>query len=160
MQLDFSDQIKAANLFSVKTPSYDEFKLSENGEKFLQTFASADKNVLVSVLENAFAAAKTFHRPGVSDFEMAIARLSRYTKTGDAKLLTTNYVDLENIEFGLAKVLIVQNKLSEKDFRAEASKVEIEICDCEEPEMEDGEESDASKTCAKCGKKTKAKKNC
>jgi adenine-specific DNA methylase len=47
---------------------------------------------------------------------------------------------------------------AKKDSKAETV-IKVEECECEDPEEEDDmEESDSKKTCAKCGKKIKAKK--
>lgn len=171
MELDFSDQIKTANFnFTPKNPKFGSFKLSENAEKFIESIASeTNKEILVSVAQNALQAAKSFHRPGFSDVEVAIARICRFAKYGDPKMLTANHVDLADIEFALAKVTVAQHKLKTEDFLT-AAKIEIEIeddkeeddsedegetCDCEESDMK---EVDGKVTCAKCGKPAKAKK--
>ena len=168
-ELDFSAQIKAANFnFAPKTHKFEGFKLSENGEKFLSSIASeTNKEILSSVAQNAFQAAKGFHRVGFSDVEVAVARICRFANYGDAKMLTANHVDLTDIEYALAKVTVAKNKLQTSDFLT-AAKIEIEVeddkeeedgetCDCEEPEME---EMDGKKVCKTCGKAAKAKKFC
>lgn len=171
-ELDFSDQIKAANFnFTPKTQKFGAFKLSENGEKFIQSIASeTNGEILASVAQNAFEAAKNFHRVGFSDLEVAVARICRYAKYGDAKMLTSEHSNLSDLEFALAKVTVAQNKLKTEDFLT-AAKIEIEVedeeneededegetCDCEKPDMQ---ETDGKKTCASCGKPAKAKKNC
>lgn len=162
-ELDFSAQIKAANFnFAPKTPKFEGFKLSENGEKFLTSIASeTNKEILVSVAQNAIQAAQSFHRVGVSDLEVAVARISRFAKHGDTKMLTANHVDLADIEFALAKVTVAKNKLQTSDFLALAEE-EMEDedegeCECEDSEMK---EVEGKKVCASCGKPAKAKKNC
>ena len=171
-ELDFSAQIKAANFnFAPKNPKFEGFKLSENAEKFLTSLASeTNKEILSSVAENAIQAAKNFHRVGFSDLEVAVARISRFAKHGDSKMLTANHVDLADIELALAKVTVAQHKLKTEDFLT-AAKIEIEIeDDKEEDDMEDGEtcdceesdmkEVDGKMICSKCQKPAKAKKNC
>ncbi len=171
-ELDFSAQIKAANFnFTPKNLKFEGFKLSENGEKFLTSIASeTNKEILVSVAENALQAAKGFHRVGFSDLEVAVARISRFAKHGDPKMLTANHVDLADIEYALAKVTVAQHKLKTEDFLT-AAKIEIEIeddkeeedgedekeCECEDSEMK---EVDGKMICSKCQKPAKAKKNC
>lgn len=172
-ELDFSAQIKAANFnFAPKNPKFEGFKLSENGEKFLSSIASeTNKEILSSVAENAMQATKGFHRVGFSDLEVAVARISRFAKHGDPKMLTANHVDLADIELALAKVTVAQHKLKTEDFLT-AAKIEIEIEDDkeEEDDMEDGETCDCEESdmkevdgkviCSKCQKPAKAKKNC
>lgn len=160
-ELDFSAQIKAANFnFAPKTHKFEGFKLSENGEKFLSSIASeTNKEILSSVAQNAFQAAKGFHRVGFSDVEVAVARISRFAKHGDSKMLTANHVDLADIEYALAKVTVAKNKLQTSDFLT-AAKIEIEVeddkeeedgetCYCEESDMK---EADGKVVCAKCNR--------
>lgn len=173
-EIDFSAQIKEKNFnFAPPTKKFGEFALSERAKTFLEAKASVFNDasnkettpeILASVVQNGFEAAKNFLRPGVSDLQMAVARLNRYLKYGDAKLLTNEAIDLLDLEYSLASVNVAQNKLTEGDFKAS---IEIEIededeegdtCDCEEPEMEDGESG--AKVCAKCKKPAKAKKKC
>lgn len=171
-ELDFSAQIKAANFnFAPKNLKFEGFKLSENGEKFLTSIASeTNKEILVSVAKNAIQAAQNFHRVGFSDLEVAVARVSRFAKHGDARMLTNEHVDLADIEYALAKVTVAQHKLKTEDFLT-AAKIEIEIeddkeeedgedekeCECEDSEMK---EVDGKMICSKCQKPAKAKKNC
>jgi hypothetical protein len=124
-ELDFSDQIKAANFnFTPKTQKFGGFKLSENAEKFIQSIASeTNGEILVSVAQNAFEAAKSFHRAGYSDLEVAVARISRFAKNGDSKMLTTEHVNLSDIEYALAKVTATQHKLKTSDFLSVAEEV-------------------------------------
>lgn len=161
MELDFSDQIKTANFnFTPKNPKFGSFKLSENAEKFIESIASeTNKEILVSVAQNAIQAAKSFHRVGFSDVEVAVARICRFAKHGDAKMLTANHVDLADIEFALAKVIVAQNKLQASDFLAlaEEEMEDGDECECEDSEMK---EVEGKKVCASCGKPAKAKKNC
>ena len=137
-----------------------------NGEKFLTSIASeTNKEILSSVAENAIQAAKGFHRVGFSDLEVAVARISRFAKHGDSKMLTANHVDLADIEYALAKVTVAQHKLKTSDFLAlaeEEMEDEDEDEDEKECECEDSEtkEVDGKVVCAKCGKPAKAKKNC
>lgn len=162
-ELDFSAQIKAANFnFAPKNPKFEGFKLSENGEKFLTSLASeTNKEILASVAENAVQAAKNFHRVGFSDLEVAVARISRFAKHGDSKMLTANHVDLADVEYALAKVTVAQHKLKTSDFLSLAEE-EMEDenkkeCECEDSEMK---EVDGKMICSKCQKPAKAKKNC
>jgi hypothetical protein len=172
MEIDFSAQIKEKNLsLSPKKVKLGEFELSERAKTFLEAKASTfneastketSAEILASVMQNGFEAAKNFLRPGVSDLQIAIARLNRFLKYGDAKLLTVEPIDILDVEYSLASVNAAQNKLTENDFKAS---IEIEIedenedtCDCENPEMEDGESE--SKVCSKCKKPAKAKKKC
>lgn len=167
-ELDFSAQIKAANFnFAPKNIKFGDFKLSEKAEKFLESFAS-DKAILTSVAQNAFQAAKGFHRVGFSDLDVAVARICRFANHGDSKMLTAEHVDLADLEYALAKVTVAQNKLETGDFLV-AAKIEIEIedekegedgedgetCDCEESDMK---EVDGKQICGKCNKPAKAKK--
>ncbi len=166
-ELDFSAQIKAANFnFAPKNPKFEGFKLSENGERFLTSLASeTNKEILVSVAENALQAAKNFHRVGFSDLEVAVARISRFAKYGDSKMLTANHVDLTDIEYALAKVTVAQHKLKTSDFLAlaeeemededddsEDESEDEDECECEDSEMK---EVDGKTVCAKCGLKKK-----
>lgn len=167
-ELDFSAQIKAANFnFAPKNLKFEGFKLSENGEKFLTSIASeTNKEILVSVAENALQAAKGFHRVGFSDLEVAVARISRFAKHGDPKMLTANHVDLADIEYALAKVTVAQHKLKTSDFLAlaeeemedeeeddsEDESEDEDECECEDSEMK---EVDGKTVCAKCGLKKK-----
>lgn len=168
-EVDFSSQIKAKNFsFAPKIQKLGEFKLSDSAKSFLEAKASAynkesaketSAEILASVVQNGFDVAKNFLRPGVSDLQMAIARLNRFLRYGDAKLLTSESVDILDVEYAVASASIAQNKLKETDFKAS---IEIEIedekeCECED-EMET-EEVDGKKVCAKC-KKAKAKKDC
>ena len=163
-ELDFSAQIKAANFnFAPKTPKFGDFKLSEKAENFLQSIASdSNKEILASVAKNGLDASKNFHRLGVSDVEMAVARVCRYAKHGDAKMLTADYVDLSDLEYALAKVVVAQNKLQTSDFLSLAEEEEEDEedeneCECEDSETE---EVDGKIVCSKCKKSAKAKKKC
>lgn len=166
-ELDFSAQIKAANFdFTPKTQKFEGFKLSENGEKFLTALASENnKEILVSVAKNAIQAAQNFHRVGFSDLEVAVARISRFAKHGDARMLTNEHVDLADIEYALAKVTVAQHKLKTSDFLAlaeeqmedeeddsEDESEDEDECECEDSEMK---EVDGKTVCAKCGLKKK-----
>ncbi len=71
-------------------------------------------------------------------------------------------VDITDFEFGMARLTIAKEKLSEADFKELKAEMEEddedeEECECEEPEMEDS--ADGYKVCGKCGKKAKAKKS-
>lgn len=166
MEVDFSAQIKARNLcFASKPVEFEGFKLSDKAKNFLSAKSSERVEILASVVQNGFEAAKNFFRPSVSDFEYSIARLNRFLKTGDSALLTASLVDISDFEFGMARLTIAKEKLSEADFKELKAEMEDEedeeddgeTCDCEEPEME--EDGMGKKVCAKCGKKTKAKKS-
>lgn len=169
MEVDFSAQIKEKNLsLSPRKVKLGEFELSERAKTFLEAKASifnelstkeTSAEILASVMQNGFEAAKNFLRPGVSDLQIAIARLNRFLKYGDAKLLTHEVVDILDVEYSLASVNVAQNKLTENDFKASIEiEIEDETCDCEDPEMEDAESG--AKVCAKCKKPAKAKKKC
>lgn len=176
-EVDFSAQIKEKSFnFSPKRPKLGEFALSERAKTFLETKASTfnedsaketSAEILASVVQNGFEVAKNFLRPGVSDLQIAVARLNRYIKYGDAKLLTNEPVDLLDLEYSLASVNAAQNKLTEGDFKA-SIKIEIEdeedeeddeeeTCDCESSDMKT---VDGKTSCSKCGKPAKAKKSC
>lgn len=174
MEVDFSAQIKARNLcFASKPVEFEGFKLSDKAKNFLSAKSSERVEILASVVQNGFEAAKNFFRPSVSDFEYSIARLNKFLKTGDSALLTASLVDISDFEFGMARVTIAKEKLSEADFKELKAETKItieqedeeeddeeesgETCDCEEPEMEDS--ADGKKICGKCGKKAKAKKS-
>lgn len=174
MEVDFSAQIKARNLsFASKPVEFEGFKLSERGKAFLSVKSPNEKiEVLASVVQNGFEAAKNYFRPKVSDFEVAIARLNKFLTSPKSELLTAGFVNLDDVEVGLARVAIAQHRLTEADFREAKAEVEVtieqeddgedegETCDCEDPEMEDSADG-MTKTCGKCGKKmAKAKKNC
>jgi hypothetical protein len=122
-QIDLSDKIKELNQdFTSKVPKFGAFKLSENGEAFLKTKVSefegkVSLDVLTSVARNAFEAAQNFLRPGFSDVDFAVARLTKYLKTGDAKFLTTEQVDIGDVEYSLAAINVVKYRLTEADFR-------------------------------------------
>lgn len=159
MEVDFSAQIKARNLsFASKPIEFEGFKLSERGKAFLEAKAPNEKiEVLASVVQNGFEAAKNFFRPKVSDFEVAIARLNKFLTSPKSELLTAGFVNLDDVEIGLARVAIAQHRLTEADFReAKAEMEEEDECECEDSEEE---EIDGKKVCAEC-KKAKAKKNC
>lgn len=172
MEVDFSAQIKARNLCLASKPiEFDGFKLSDKAKNFLSAKSSERVEILASVVQNGFEAAKNFFRPSVSDFEYSIARLNKFLKTGNSALLTASLVDISDFEFGMARLTIAKEKLSEADFKELKAETKItieqedeeeeddsETCDCEDPEMEDS--ADGSKVCAKCGKKAKAKKSC
>lgn len=165
MEVDFSAQIKARNLcFASKPVEFEGFKLSDKAKNFLSAKSSERVEILASVVQNGFEAAKNFFRPSVSDFEYSIARLNKFLKTGNSALLTSSLVDITDFEFGMARVTIAKEKLSEADFKELKAEMEEddedddeEECECEEPEMEDS--ADGSKVCGKCGKKAKAKKS-
>ena len=154
-EVDFSASIKARNFdFASKPPKLGDFALSDKALKFLETKASthnekAEKpltpEILQSVCQNAFEAGKNFFRPGISDLHLVIARLNKFLKTGDAKLLTSEFCEVSDLEISLARVAIAQEKLAEKDFKSSKAEMEME---------------GKKETCAKCGKKAKAKKNC
>lgn len=161
MEVDFSAQIKARNLsFASKPLEFDGFKLSERGKAFLSVKSPNEKiEVLASVVQNGFEAAKNFFRPKVSDFEVAIARLNKFLTSPKSELLTAGFVNLDDVEIGLARVAIAQHRLTEADFReakAEMEEEDEDECECEDSEME--ESADGTKICGKCGKKAKAKK--
>ncbi len=128
-EIDFSASIKARNFdFAPKTQKLGEFALSDKGLKFLEAKASAynekaekeiSPEILQSVCQNAFEAGKKFFRPGISDLHFAIARINKFLKTGDAKLLTSEAFELSDLELSLAKVTAAQEKLVEADFRKE-----------------------------------------
>lgn len=172
MEVDFSAQIKARNFsFASKSVEFSGFKLSERGRAFLSVKSPNEKiEVLASVVQNGFEAAKNFFRPKVSDFEVAIARLNKFLTSPKSELLTAGFVNLDDVEIGLARVAIAQHRLTEADFREAKAEVKVTIeqedeendsedeCECENSEMEDS--ADGSKVCAKCGKKAKAKKSC
>lgn len=174
MEVDFSAQIKSRNLcFASKPIEFEGFKLSDKAKNFLSAKSSERVEILASVVQNGFEAAKNFFRPSVSDFEYSIARLNKFLKTGDSALLTSSLVDISDFEFGMARVTIAQEKLSQSDFKELKAETKItieqedeeddeeesgETCDCEEPEME--EDGMGKKICGKCGKKAKAKKSC
>lgn len=172
MEVDFSAQIKSRNLcFASKPLEFDGFKLSDKAKNFLSAKSSERVEILASVIQNGFEAAKNFFRPSVSDFEYSIARLNKFLKTGNSALLTSSLVDISDFEFGMARVTIAKEKLSEADFKELKAETKITIeqedeededdedeCECEDSEMEDS--ADGSKVCAKCGKKAKAKKSC
>lgn len=165
MEVDFSAQIKARNLsFASKPLEFDGFKLSERGKAFLAVKAPNEKiEVLASVVQNGLEAAKSFFRPKVSDFEVAIARLNKFLVSPKSELLTSGFVNLDDVEVGLARVTIAQHRLTEADFlqvKAEMEEDEDdeeEECECEDSEME---EVDGKKICGKCSKPVKAKKTC
>lgn len=173
-EVDFSAQIKEKSFnFSPKRPKLGEFALSERAKTFLETKASTfnedsaketSAEILASVVQNGFEVAKNFLRPGISDLQIAVARLNRYLKYGDAKLLTSEPVDLLDLEYSLASVNVAQNKLTEGDFKALAkadpepdAKDPAETCECETPDMKT---TDGKTSCSKCGKPAKAKKSC
>lgn len=172
-EVDFSASIKAKNFdFAPKIQKLGDFALSDKGLKFLEAKAYAhnekaekpvSSEILQSVCQNAFESAKNFFRPGISDLHLAIARLNKFLKTGDAKLLTSEFSEVSDLEISLARVSIAQEKLAEKDFKSSAeTKVIIEqedkdSCECEDDMGE--EEVEGKKVCASC-KKAKAKKNC
>lgn len=163
MEVDFSAQIKSRNLsFASKSIEFEGFRLSERGKAFLSVKAPNEKiEVLASVVQNGFEAAKNFFRPKVSDFEVAIARLNKFLSFPKRELLTAGFVNLDDVEIGLARVAIAQHRLTEADFReakAEMEKEDEDECECEVSEMEDS--ADSTKICGKCGKKAKAKKSC
>ena len=172
MEVDFSAQIKARNLsFASKPVEFEGFKLSERGKAFLSVKSPNEKiEVLASVVQNGFHAAKNFFKPKVSDFEYVVARLNKYLANPQSELLTASVVNVDDMDVGLARLTIAKNKITESDFREAKAEVKIaieqeddsedggETCDCEDPEMEDS--ADGKKTCAKCGKPAKAKKNC
>ncbi len=127
MEIDFSAQIKEKNFnFSPAKQKLGEFELSERAKVFLEAKASVfnDKaakettsEILASVVQNGFEASKNFLRPGISDFQIAIARLNRYLNYGDAKLLTSEAFDISDVEYSVASVNIAENKLVESDFK-------------------------------------------
>jgi transcriptional regulator of heat shock response len=171
MEVDFSAQIKSRNLcFASKPLEFDGFKLSDKAKNFLSAKSSERVEILASVVQNGFEAAKNFFRPKVSDFEVAIARLNKFLTSPKSELLTAGFVNLDDVEIGLARVAIAQHRLTEADFREAKAEVKVTIeqedeeddsedeCECENSEMEDS--ADGSKVCAKCGKKAKAKKSC
>lgn len=166
MEVDFSAQIKARNLsFASKPLEFEGFKLSERGKAFLAVKAPNEKiEVLASVVQNGLEAAKSFFRPKVSDFEVAIARLNKFLTSPKSELLTAGFVNLDDVEIGLARVIIAQHRLTEADFREAKAEMEEDDeeededeCECEDSEME---EVDGKKICARCEKKAKAKKSC
>lgn len=166
-EIDLSTLIKAKNFdFSSKAPKLGDFALSDKGLRFLEAKAAihnekAEKpissEILQSVCQNAFEAGKNFFRPGISDLHLAIARLNKFLKTGDAKLLTSEFCEVSDLEVSLARVAIAQEKLAEKDFKSSKAEDGEKTCECEDETGE--EEVEGSKVCAKC-KKAKAKKNC
>ena len=169
MEVDFSAQIKARNLsFASKPVEFDGFKLSERGKAFLSVKSPNEKiEVLASVVQNGFEAAKNFFRPKVSDFEVAIARLNKFLTSPKSELLTAGFVNLDDVEIGLARVAIAQYRLTEADFREAKAEVKITIeqedgeddsedegeCECEDSEME--EDSEGKKICGKCSRPVK-----
>lgn len=172
-EIDFSASIKAKNFdFAPKLQKLGEFALSDKALKFLEAKASAhnekaekpiSSEILQSVCQNAFEAAKNLFRPGISDLHLVIARLNKFLKTGDAKLLTSEFSDVSDLEISLARVAIAQEKLAEKDFKSSKAEMEPEsedkdgekMCECEDETEE--VEVDGKKVCASC-KKAKAKK--
>lgn len=173
MEVDFSAQIKARNLcFASKPVEFEGFKLSDKAKSFLSAKSPERVEILASIVQNGFEAAKNYFRPKVSDFEYAIARLNKYLANPMSELLTSNVVNVDDVEIGLARVAIAQHRLTEADFREIKAEVKVtieqedeeddmkdgETCDCEDSEMEDS--ADGKKVCAKCGKPAKAKKKC
>ncbi len=126
-EIDFSAQIKEKNFnFSPQVTKLGEFELSERAKTFLEAKASAHNekdckqttsDILASVVQNGFEVAKNFLKPGVSDLQLAVARLLRYVRYGDAKLLTVEPVDTLDLEYSLASVNIAEFKLEESDFK-------------------------------------------
>ena len=161
MEIDFSAKITAKNLnFTPKTTEFGKFKLSDKAVSMIEAKASKsgqNAETLKVVCENAVAAAKNFFRPSISDYQFVIARLNKFVNRGDAKLLTAEHVDLSDMDFSMARITSAEFKLSDSDFLEVKAEKECE-CECEEETEE--EEVEGSVVCSKCGKKTKAKKNC